>query len=156
MGCGLWQNCPVEIILEILLNLPISHILSFTSSCRHFYHSFGNPEFLSLLLRMQLRWPLSDAYWFLPVATVKGEVEQFRKACEESILSELFATTSASSDVSIVFDANFPLLEFFRINYRTDSMKNRRRLWRISRQFREEWYRYRTEGRERSHPVTGY
>jgi hypothetical protein len=155
MGSGLWQNCPVEIVLEILLNLPIGHILSFTSSCRHFYHRFGNPEFLSLILRTWLRHPLSAAYWFLPVAAVKGEVEKFRKVCEESISSELLATASTSLDVSIVFEVDFPLLEFFRINYRTDSMKNRRWLWRISRQFREEWYRYRTEGRERSHPVAG-
>jgi hypothetical protein len=93
--------------------------------------------------------PLSDVYWFLPVATVRGEVEKFVKVCEESKPSGAAVKTSISPDAAVVFDADFPLWDFFRVNYCTDSMKNRRRLWRISLQFREEWYKYRTEGWEK-------
>jgi hypothetical protein len=93
--------------------------------------------------------PLSDAYWFLPVATVQGEVEKFLKVCEESKTSGGAVKASTSPDASVVFDADFPLWDFFRANYRTDSMKNRRRLWRISLRFSEEWYKYRTEGWEK-------
>jgi hypothetical protein len=126
----------------------VKDVLSLTSSCRYFYHRFGNPDFLSLWLRVQLRAPLSGVYWFLPVSAVEGEVESFVKACEESKPSQTAATASPSPGASIVFDASFPLFDFFRVNYGTDSMKNRRRLWRISRQFREEWYKYRTDGYE--------
>jgi hypothetical protein len=145
-----WDRVPTEIVLEILSKLSIGEVFSFASSCRNLYHQFGNPAFISLLLRTQLRRPLSSSYWFLPVATVKGEVEKFYQAFDESWASKSEAKTSNSADSSIVFHPDFPLFEFFRINYDTDSMKNRRRLWRISQQFRGEWYKYRTEGMQRT------
>ncbi|PVG01674.1 hypothetical protein CPB86DRAFT_83415 [Serendipita vermifera] len=136
---GHWQSLPTEIMLSILSILSIKEVLAFTSSCRYLYHKFGNPDFLSILLRTRLRLPLSDVYWFLPVSSVKGEAKKFCEACGPVNVSLL-----NSSDV--VFDQDFPLFTFFRTNYPSDSMRNRRRLWRISQQFRAEWYKYRTKG----------
>ncbi|PVG01671.1 hypothetical protein CPB86DRAFT_812300 [Serendipita vermifera] len=130
---GPWQNLPTEMALKILSDLSIDEVLSFTTSCRYLYHKFGEPGFLSMLLRAQLRIPLSDVYWFLPVSTVEGEVAKFCEACDES----------KASDISVVFNPAFPLWDFFRANYASDSMRNRRRFWRISQQFRQEWYKYR-------------
>ncbi|PVG01672.1 hypothetical protein CPB86DRAFT_812301 [Serendipita vermifera] len=145
---GHWQRLPTEIVINVLSNSSIDDILRFTSSCRYFYHNFGNPDFLSMLLRTQLRLPLSDAYWFSPVSTVDGEVEKFCQACDQSKSSKANGMLPRSSDVSGVFKADFPLWDFFRANYPSDSMRNRRRLWRISQQFRQEWYKYRTKGYE--------
>jgi hypothetical protein len=145
---GLWQSLPVEILIEILSDFSFKELLSFTALCRSFHHHIGNSSFLSLWLRVHLRRPLSNVYWFLPVPAVNGELEKFWRACEESKPSQSAIMTSFSTNSSIVFDANFPLFEFFRANYGTDSMKNRRRLWRISQQFRNEWYKYRTDGYE--------
>ncbi|PVF91196.1 hypothetical protein CPB86DRAFT_719915 [Serendipita vermifera] len=136
---GHWESLPTEIIIDILSSLSIEEVLSFTSCCRYLYHKFGNQSFLSILLRTRLRLPLSDVYWFLPVSSVKGEVEKFCGACVQANVSLL-----DSSDV--MFDQDFPLFTFFRTNYRSDSMRSRRRLWRISQQFRREWYKYRTKG----------
>jgi hypothetical protein len=146
MSCGSWRDLPTEIVLEILSDLSIEEVLSFNSSCRSFYHRYGNPSFLSHLLRAWLRQPLSDVYWFLPVATVKGEVDKFREVCEESRPSNAKVTDLESEGASMAFKTDFPLLEFFRANHSTDSMRNRRRLWRISQQFREIWHDYRTSG----------
>ncbi|PVG01673.1 hypothetical protein CPB86DRAFT_871077 [Serendipita vermifera] len=145
---GHWQNVPAEIVIEVLSNLSIKDVLSFTSSCRQFHHRFGGRDFLSILLRAQFRLPLSGSYWFLPVPNVEGEVEKFCKACIESISDKANVLLPKSSDVSVIFDPDFPLVDFFRANYSSDSMRNRRRLWRISQQFRQEWYRYRTKGYE--------
>ncbi|CAG8648542.1 4255_t:CDS:10, partial [Acaulospora colombiana] len=124
-GIGHWKTVPVEIVIEVLCNLSIQEVLSFGSSCR-------------------------DCYWFLPVANVEGEVEKFLKACKESKYLRPNATRLKSSCNSTIFDPDFPTLDFFRANYSSDSMKNRRRLWRISQQFRQEWYKYRTEGYKRA------
>jgi hypothetical protein len=93
--------------------------------------------------------PLSDIYWFLSVTTVRREVEKLFKVFEESTTSGVVVKTTTSPDASVVFDADFPLWGFFRVSYCTESMRNRRRLCRISLQFREEWYKYRIEGWEK-------
>jgi hypothetical protein len=142
--CGHWETLPTEIVIDILSHLSIPQVLCFASSSRYLYHRFGNPAFLSMLLRSQLRQPNSSIHWVLPVDTVKGEVEKFYQACNESMES----VPKESTDASIAFDGNFPLLEFLQTNWTTDSMRNRRRFWRISQQFRREWYKYRTEGYE--------
>ncbi|PVF98442.1 hypothetical protein CPB86DRAFT_361019 [Serendipita vermifera] len=139
-NAGQWQNLPTEVIIEIFSNLSFYRILSLTSSCRYLYYNFGNPSFLSVLLRRFLCLPYSQAYWFLPVPAVKGEVDKFSKACQESMPG---VSLPNSQDVSIVFDPDFPLWEFFRANYTSDSMRNRRRLWRICRRFRRWWRHYR-------------
>ncbi|PVG01681.1 hypothetical protein CPB86DRAFT_83551 [Serendipita vermifera] len=142
---GHWGKLPTEIVLEVLSDLPLNELLSFASIFRYFYHKFGDSNFLSSLLRIQMRRPLSDTHWFMPVATVKGEVGKFCAACNESKSSEIGVTISKSAEGYVTFGAGFPLFEFFRTNFNTDSMKNRKRLWRISQQFRDEWYTYRTE-----------
>ncbi|PVG01679.1 hypothetical protein CPB86DRAFT_781492, partial [Serendipita vermifera] len=63
--------------------------------------------------------------------------------------SDFRPVTPIPDGVSAVFEAEFPLLEFIHANYATDSMRNRRRLWKISQQFREEWHQYRTGGFKR-------
>jgi hypothetical protein len=144
-----WDRLPTEIVLEILGNLSIRDVLSFTSCCRMFHMGFGNKAFLSSLLRGQLRRPLSSIYWFMPVNTVMGEVERFDEACKNSITLNSDGKNEPSlPDLALCFTYEFPLYDFVRTNYRTESMRNRRRLWRISQQFRHEWYRYRTEGYE--------
>ncbi|CAG8701893.1 15292_t:CDS:2, partial [Acaulospora colombiana] len=125
---NVWQTCPPdsgttitgplgvlpdEVIFEILLNIPIDSILSFTSTCKSLRHHFGR------------------------------EVNRFCTACNDSKPSQAESANSSPIDVSAIFNAEFPLVEFFRTNYRTDSMRNRRRLWKISQHFREEWYQYR-------------
>jgi hypothetical protein len=142
-----WDKLPTEIILEILRDLSIFEVLSFSSSCRSFRYLFASPAFISSLLREQLHRPLSSMYWFMPVGTVEGEVEKFLQACKLPRLPDKEGNTELPSTESCdIFSLNFPLHDFVRRNYQTESMRNRRRLWRISQQFRREWYRYRTEG----------
>ncbi|PVG01682.1 hypothetical protein CPB86DRAFT_823601 [Serendipita vermifera] len=123
---GHWDKLPSEIVLEILSDLTLSELLSFTSVCRCFHHRFGDSDFLSLWLRSQLHRPLNSTHWFMPVATVNGEVDKFYAACNESKSPGASATISKSAENSVVFSAGFPLFEFFRTNFGTDSMKNRR------------------------------
>ncbi|PVF98446.1 hypothetical protein CPB86DRAFT_814818 [Serendipita vermifera] len=145
----MWRKMPAEIVLEILVNLSSSDVVSFTSSCRYLHHHFGNPAVLSSVLRALLRSPESSIHWFMPVAAVNGEVEGFCRACNDSWSSENNEPAAQSPDgVAILFASEFPILEFFRANYLTLSMQNRFRLWKIAQQFRQEWYKYRTEGYE--------
>ncbi|PVG01128.1 hypothetical protein CPB86DRAFT_140199 [Serendipita vermifera] len=142
----------------ILVDLSIQDVLSFVFSCQSLFIRFGNADFLSSVLRSQLVRLLSDIYWFMPVLDLPGEVEKFCKACHESISRPGGSddgkeesgnqTKAESTDLSIVFDRNFPLFDFIRNNWFTDSMRNRRRLWRITQRFRQEWYKYWTEGYE--------
>jgi hypothetical protein len=143
----LWDRLPIEIVLEILGMLPIHEVLSFLNCCQDFRSRFGNSIFLSSLLRGQMCWPDGRMYWFMPVSTVEGEVERFCEICRESsILGSNREDEPALKNTAIVFSRKFPLYDFVQANYRTESMRNRRRLWRISQQFRREWYRYRTKG----------
>jgi hypothetical protein len=143
----MWDILPTEIIFEIFQNTPIQEILSLTSCCRSFYDRFGNISFLSSVFRARLRHPLGSMHWFMPVSTVEGEIDRFCEACKDSIVLENKSKDrTVLIDPAIVFAQEFPLYEFVRENYLTESMRNRRRLWRISQQFRREWYRYRTKG----------
>lgn len=143
-----WDKLPTEIRLEIFANVSIPDFFAFTSSCRYFHLQFGNHNFVSSLMRTQLRRPLSSLHWFLPVTDVKGEVETFCHACNESRTPESETPSQMAEGIPMVFDPNFPLFQYVRTNWITDSMKNRRRIWRITQQFRQEWYKYRTEGYE--------
>ncbi|PVF98447.1 hypothetical protein CPB86DRAFT_705323, partial [Serendipita vermifera] len=144
-----WDKVPEELIFEIFMNLSLKDIISFVSSCRYLYRRFGNPTFLASAVRILLRSPQSSIYWFMPVATVNGEVQKFCEACNQSWSSESNEPAARTLDgVSVVFAPNFPLFQFFQANYCTDSMRNRRRIWNIVQQFRQEWYKYRTEGYE--------
>ncbi|PVF91194.1 hypothetical protein CPB86DRAFT_792216, partial [Serendipita vermifera] len=118
---GQWQTLPTEIVVEILSNVSLKGLLSFISSCRHLHHKFGDSSFLSMLLRTQLPLPLSDIHWFLPVSTVKGEVEKFVEACNESKSHASNAVLSRSLKALVTFDPDFPLWDFFRTNYPSDS-----------------------------------
>jgi hypothetical protein len=143
----LWDKLPIEIVLEIFVSSHIREVLSFATCCRSFRSRFGNEAFLSSLLRDQMRRPHGSMYWLLPVATINEEVEKFCQACRESkVLESNGKDQPTLMDAAIIFSQEFPLYNFVQANYRTESMRNRRRLWRISRQFRREWYRYRTKG----------
>jgi hypothetical protein len=146
---NVWHKMPVELVLEIFMDLSPRDVSSFISSCRYLHHRFGNSAFLSSVFKVLLRSPHSSIHWFMPVATVSGEVEKFCKACNDSWSSESDEPAAQCLDGgSIVFSKEFPLVQFFRANHLTLSMQNRHRLWKIAQQFRREWYKYRTEGYE--------
>ncbi|PVG01680.1 hypothetical protein CPB86DRAFT_83534 [Serendipita vermifera] len=72
---GHWSRLPTEVVFQIFLNMPIDGILAFVSTCSSLRHRYGNPIFLSRLLRSRMRRPFDDFHWFLPVSTVQGEVD---------------------------------------------------------------------------------
>jgi hypothetical protein len=142
---GLWDRLPPEIRYQILGVLSIKDILAFSSTCRLVYHR-EKPVILSILRRRILD-PRGDLHWFLPVITVQDDIRNFFKAALRP-LNCTNGSETAQMLTYIIKDPEFPLLAFLGANYPTDSMRNRRRLWRIAKQFRKEWRRYRTKGYE--------
>ncbi|KDQ20438.1 hypothetical protein BOTBODRAFT_61583 [Botryobasidium botryosum FD-172 SS1] len=52
-------------------------------------------------------------------------------------------------DESPFLSSSFPYFAFVRVCFEDDSMRNRRRLWGIAKQFERVWREYRTQGWER-------
>jgi hypothetical protein len=142
---GLWDRLPPEIRYQIFKILSIKDILAFSATCRLVYHR-ENPVILSII-RHRILDPRGDLHWFLPVNTVKDDVQNFSEATIRPV-KWTNGPETAQMLASIIMDPQFPLLAYLGANYPTDSMRNRRRLWRIAKQFRTEWRKYRTKGYE--------
>lgn len=137
-----FHKLPRELLDQILYDLPLFDAINFISISNSIIHYFNRPVMIRHQLRRRITLPLGSLHWLLPVSTVKGEENRFLKAVKS------WFPLSQEDPLITIFDPSFPLLEFVRANYRTSSMKNRRRLWDISQQFRALWIQYRTEGYE--------
>lgn len=78
-------------------------------------------------------------YWILPVETVAGERDAAMAAFQT------WLPLDVSTDAPLMHPS-FPLLEFVKAVYRTDSMSNRKRLWGIVQQLGTIWCEYRSQG----------
>lgn len=134
-----FHKLPRELLDMILDDLSLFDALNLISVSRSIIYFFNKPQLVNQLLKRRICLPLGSLHWLLPVSTMDGEEDRFWKATK---------TWFPSGRDTNIFYSTFPLFEFVKANYRTSSMKNRRRLWGISQQFRELWIQYRTEGYE--------
>lgn len=139
---SVFHRLPSELLDQILDELSLFEALTLISISRSIIYFFNKPLVIYTLLRRRIALPLGSLHWLLPVTTMKGEEDRFLEA-----MKSWFPVAEDNSSVTI-YDPSFPLFEFVRANYCTSSMKNRRRLWDISQQFRRLWIQYRIEGYE--------
>lgn len=142
-----FHKLPRELLDQILDDLSLFDAFTLLSISKSIIHFFDKRLVIHQLLRRRIAQPLGSLHWILPVTTMEGEEGRFLKAANSwfPVVQDDF-----------LFDTSFPLFEFVQANYRTSSMKNRRRLWGISQQFRELWVQYRKEGYEDDVFETGF
>lgn len=163
---------PNEILLPILYDLPIYDLLSLSATCRSLRRLIVDPPFLNrvlqeAILRGSFRYVLpvhklrdeeERAYeairLWLPEAVRPAEIDDGRdQESDEDNVAETEENSEEPEQVippvkPIILDPQFPALPFVRACVSSDSMRNRRRLWRMVKQFEKLWRMYRLNGWE--------
>ncbi|KAJ6557868.1 hypothetical protein B0H19DRAFT_1148827 [Mycena capillaripes] len=127
---SVFHDLPVEILLQILPLLSLVDLSSFQLLSR------GISELVTPLLD-EILWHHvhhGDFGWLLPVATVGGEVSRANAAAVE-----WYQRPKAARRGCILDSKDFPFSRFIPECLNSNSMRNRRRLWGIFKQFRALW-----------------
>ncbi|KAJ7870741.1 hypothetical protein B0H14DRAFT_236296 [Mycena olivaceomarginata] len=135
-----FNTLPPEVLLEILPLLFLPDLLSLQLLSR------GVAALVSPLLDETLWHHVHSAEfrWILPVAAVAGEVQRANRAamkwCSKSAGARARQARSAPARLACVLDSkDFPFSHFLRECLKSDSMRNRERLWKISQQYITLW-----------------
>ncbi|KAJ7872956.1 hypothetical protein B0H13DRAFT_2669335 [Mycena leptocephala] len=135
-----FNTLPPEILIQILPLLPLPDLLALQLLSR------SVAGLVSSLLDETL-WQhvhYADFRWVLPVAESKGEVRRANRAamkwCSKSAGPRAHRAKSALRRLACVLDSkDFPFSNFLRECVKSDSMRNRERLWKISQQYKTLW-----------------
>ena len=93
--------------------------------------------------------PDGERHWKLPSRDVPTESERASAAIEQWYKDPVVGEKpSFSSPISTLQFPGFPLLDFVCACFRSDSMRNRERIWNNVKQFETLWRAYRTNGWE--------
>lgn len=143
-----FKGLPQEIFSYLLTFLPLNAYLCFASTCRQFHATFTDDAFLNRILRGMMTSCSHPLFWILPVAAVDGEVVSAQKiASQWTQLADNAPSSAPNRESRSPFTTpDFPTLKFVRECYNSDSMKNRRRLWRNVKQIEDVWRDYRENG----------
>ena len=137
---------PAELLFDIFRQLPIRDLLALSSVSRNLRALLTEPAFLDQTIKVAVLW--GSEFWMLPVTTIAGEEERALH-----VAMEWLNTASSDRDVlttdSPFHSSAFPYLAFVHACYKSDSMRNRQRLWNIVKQFDGLWRDYRLHGWQR-------
>ncbi|KAL0955126.1 hypothetical protein HGRIS_004039 [Hohenbuehelia grisea] len=117
-------------------------LLSVSRSLRHILQS-GVLDATVKSLMLTVDGPLQ---WILPVESMDGEEDAFRSAC--ATWAPPRSNNKQLPESTLIRRADFPHYTFLAEAWVHDSMRNRRRLWDITKQFELLWWDYRTKGWE--------
>ncbi|KAJ6522984.1 hypothetical protein DFH09DRAFT_1096929 [Mycena vulgaris] len=123
-----FHTIPPEVLVQVLQLVSVSNVLSLLQLSR------GISERVKPLLDETLWHHVhhGDLRWILPVPEVKGEVNRANEAVK--------GWYSNPTTLPSVFDSReFPFARFLSECVRSGSMRNRRRLWKIFKQFKVLW-----------------
>lgn len=151
-----FDSLPTELVLSVLTSLSLVDVLSLSSTCRALRARLMSPLILSRVLVLPAN---GDLRWVAPVRQLPQESE---RACASARLWLAMAdnapcTSSSQASPSlgegedaafaaVLSHPLFPIVPFLRACWASDSMRNRRRLWRMVKQFDGLWEEYRTRG----------
>ncbi|KAH8824167.1 hypothetical protein DL96DRAFT_1613276 [Flagelloscypha sp. PMI_526] len=126
---GTLSSLPAEIFQEILLHLPLDAVLSFSGSSKHYRNLITEKTFLSDLLRRMVAG--GNLNWIYPVSGEDGT------ALEAWLPDSKDGDGTQARLEDPLKGKDFPFLSFvYACHVKSDSMRNRRRLWTIVAQFR--------------------
>ncbi|KAJ6526656.1 hypothetical protein B0H19DRAFT_1042008 [Mycena capillaripes] len=123
-----FHTIPPEVLLQVLELASVSNVLSLLQLSR------GVSELVKPLLDETFWYHVhhGDLRWILPVSGVKGEVDRANEAVK--------GWYSNPTALASVFDSReFPFARVLSECVRSGSMQNRRRLWKIFKQFKILW-----------------
>ncbi|KAL0955107.1 hypothetical protein HGRIS_004023 [Hohenbuehelia grisea] len=140
-----FNRIPAELLIEILCHLdPVDYaaLLSVSRSLRHILQS-GVLDATVKSLILTVDGPLR---WILPVESMEGEEDTFQSACATWLQPP--SKDEQLTESKLIRRADFPHYAFLAEAWVHDSMRNRRRLWTITKQLELLWVDYRTKGWE--------
>lgn len=138
-----------EILVQIFGQLPaIATYLNLKIVSKRLHDLVSDAKFTLIVLREMLKPdPAREMFWVHPIGKQPGESENFRNALN----SWLALTSSPGKEVNtipedILFDHEFPLIQFVHALYTGNSSRNRKRLWKNVKSFEDTWGNYRRSG----------
>jgi F-box domain len=139
---------PVELLLVILGHLSLSSYLSVSATCKSLRSHLTAPGFIDTIIKTAI----ASGYlrWISPVDAMRGEVNraneifsQWRSVYSTKNPKEPNPNSNVPNPLLLI---DFPRLAFVHACFRSDSMKNRKRIWGIVKQYDALWIEYRTNG----------
>ncbi|KAJ7642316.1 hypothetical protein DFH06DRAFT_1427648 [Mycena polygramma] len=127
-GLCVLHGLPLEVLVQILPLLPLADLRSILLLSR------GVFELVAPLLE-EVLWHhvhYGDLGWILPVSRVADEVDRANTA--------LLGWYPKPAGLACALDSReFPFSRFIPVCFKSDSMRNRHRLWKIYKQYRALW-----------------
>ncbi|KIJ55011.1 hypothetical protein M422DRAFT_64162 [Sphaerobolus stellatus SS14] len=125
---GVFSLLPTELRLRLLFYMPLSSLMALSETCRLMYILWDSNA--DQIIKQKVY--SGDLHWVLPVSAVVGEAE-----AAKNTVASWFTPTNRLEDL---FESpDFPWYPFLLACLRSNSMRNRRRIWNISEQFRKLW-----------------
>lgn len=173
-----WPIADVDVVLETTLSkFPLAakatdmlkplpneiffHIVQYTDSLQMYFtlartskwlcNELNDSLFLNRAFRAMASSPSGCLFWTQPVASMNGEVKKAYEAAStflSNVEVEGDSPVAKQKSSSPFARRDFPWLSFIRLCWRSDFMRNRKRLWRQVKQMEEVWIDYRVHGWE--------
>ncbi|KAH8831843.1 hypothetical protein DL96DRAFT_849159 [Flagelloscypha sp. PMI_526] len=128
------SNLPLDILFEILPNLPLIDVLNTSAICKSMRNLLLRENIFPTLLRKMILY--GSLRWIKPCQKVDGEVERAQK----DLFSWIETEHGHDQITDALFDGKFPFVRFVHAClHKSDSMKSRKRLWGIAKQLEGKW-----------------
>jgi hypothetical protein len=140
---------PVELLLVILGYMSFSSYLSVSATCKSLRSLLTAPDFVDTIIKTAIA--SGSLRWISPVDAMPGEVNRANEIFSQWRF--VYSTKKAKEPNEPILNVSnpllsmdFPRLAFVHACFQSDSMKNRKRIWSIVKQYDALWMEYRTNG----------
>jgi hypothetical protein len=140
---------PVELLLVILGYMSFSSYLSVSATCKSLRSLLTAPDFVDTIIKTAIA--SGYLHWISPVDAMPGEVNRANEIFSQwrCVYSTKKAKEPNEPNLNVsnpLLSMDFPRLAFVHACFQSDSMKNRKRIWGIVKQYDALWMEYRTNG----------
>lgn len=156
---GLFEKLPFEIFNLVVSFVPLISYFSLCRTSRAIFNYLSESANINRIFRDMTKDASRPLFWLNPVQASSGEALEARRA---EVIWRLWAAPAENSQqnryeggeeqAKLCQDAwksfDFPMYDFVRACYNSDSMKNRKRIWGIVKQIEGTWRDYRLNGWE--------
>jgi len=154
-----FDSLPSEISFAILQYLTPSSLIALSTTCKSLRTILTDPAIMVHIFK-EMIFKTDYLTWILPVKRQGRETEisiyvarlwlGYASIGPGLSLAELFESGFLNADELPFSSPSFPYFAYVRVCFESDSVRNRRRIWGITKQFETIWREYRTNGWERN------
>jgi F-box domain len=141
----MFGKLPIELLLVILGQTPLTSYLSLSSTCKSLRSLLITPDFADRVMKESIAH--GHLRWLSPVDTMPSEVDRANEIFKQWIsvyVPEEPSFRLYARNHSLL--PHFPCFVFVYACLHSDSMMNQERIWGMVKQYDALWMDYRTNG----------